>query len=69
MIQARLVVIRKKSFIFGHAFFSIKQTSFAPKNGWGMLVYAPESNTTRATRTAQGCTDDSVRMGASTQCE
>jgi len=22
-------------------FFSIEQTSFAPKNGWGMLVYAP----------------------------
>ena len=30
----------KKSFLFGHLFFNIKK-SFAPKNGWGMLVYAP----------------------------
>ena len=27
-------------FLFGHLFLNIK-TSFAPKNGWGMLVYAP----------------------------
>ena len=25
-------------------FFSIQQTSFAPKNGWGMLVYAQDGH-------------------------
>ena len=37
-LQARLA---KNGFFFGHLFFQYKQTSFAPKNGWGMLVYAP----------------------------
>jgi len=35
-LQARLA---KKSFLFGHLFFNITN-AFAPKNGWGMLVYA-----------------------------
>ena len=32
--------LAKKCFLFGHLFFD-SQTSLAPKNGWGMLVYVP----------------------------
>ena len=31
----------RKGFYLATFFLNIKQTSFAPKNGWGMLVYAP----------------------------
>jgi len=37
LVQARRL---KKSFLFGHLFFNITNV-FSPKNGWGMLVYAP----------------------------
>jgi|TARA_B100000524_G_scaffold326338_1_gene209781 hypothetical protein len=30
-----------RSYQYLATFFSIQQTSFAPKNGWGMLVNAP----------------------------
>ena len=30
-----------RSYQYLATFFSIQQTSFAPKNGWGMLVQAP----------------------------
>ena len=36
---AKLAAPRKAFYLA--TFFSLQQTSFAPNNGWGMLVYAP----------------------------
>ena len=40
-IHYKLAWLPRKAFYLATFFQYIKQTSFAPKKGWGMLIYAP----------------------------
>ena len=64
-----LCIFFPSSFPFNLLTWKVAISSFSgPSPGYPSVYY--QSNTTRAARAAQGCTDDSVRMGAgSLMCE